>query len=102
MMVSASGRRKSMPIADGGEDLRLPCTGGHAALPCGYIYPFIILNSVTMALNAYLWLKSKKQGDIKGSVTQKGREGAIAVHSFHHHIQSPRDAASGQATGKRQ
>ena len=55
-----------------------------------------------MALNAYLKLKGKKTGDIKGSVTQKGREGMIAVHSYHHHIISPRDAASGQATGKRQ
>ena len=55
-----------------------------------------------MALNAYLKLKGSKQGDIKGGVTQKGREGMIAVHSFHHHIVSPRDSASGQATGKRQ
>ena len=55
-----------------------------------------------MALNAYLKLKGSKQGDIKGSTTQKGREGLIAVHSFHHHITSPRDSASGQATGKRQ
>src|SRR6478735_7995837 len=55
-----------------------------------------------MALNAYLKLKGNKQGDIKGSVTQKGREGLIAVHSFHHEIVSPRDSASGQATGKRQ
>src|SRR6187402_2164909 len=55
-----------------------------------------------MALNAYLKVKGAKQGDIKGSVTQKGREGMIAVHSFHHHITSPRDSASGQATGKRQ
>ena len=31
------------------------------------------------ALNAYLKLKGQKQGEIKGSVTQKGREGAIAV-----------------------
>lgn len=55
-----------------------------------------------MALNAYLKLKGAKTGDIKGSVTQKGREGMIAVHSFHHEIVSPRDAASGQATGRRQ
>jgi len=55
-----------------------------------------------MALNAYLKLKGKQMGDIKGSVIQKGREGMIAVHSFHHHINSPRDPASGQATGKRQ
>lgn len=54
-----------------------------------------------MALNAYLRLKGQKQGDIKGSVTQKGREGHIAVIAVSHGIASPRDAASGQATGKR-
>ena len=32
-----------------------------------------------MALNAYLKLKGQKQGEIKGSVTQKGREGKIMV-----------------------
>ena len=54
-----------------------------------------------MALNAYLRLKGAKQGDIKGSVTQKGREGRIAVIAFSHEIVSPRDAASGLPTGKR-
>lgn len=55
-----------------------------------------------MALNAYLKLKGKKQGDIKGSVTQKGREGKILVIAAQHEIISPRDVASGQASGKRQ
>jgi type VI secretion system secreted protein Hcp len=54
------------------------------------------------ALNAYLKLKGVKQGDIKGSVVQKGREGAIKVISFNHEIVSPRDPASGLPTGKRQ
>src|SRR5258706_6184020 len=54
-----------------------------------------------MALNAYLRLKGQKQGDIKGSVTQKGREGKIAVIAVSHEIISPRDAASGLPTGKR-
>lgn len=54
-----------------------------------------------MALNAYLKLKGQKQGDIKGSVTQKGREGTILVIAFNHEIISPRDAASGLPTGKR-
>ncbi|HEY3920938.1 MAG TPA: type VI secretion system tube protein Hcp [Gaiellaceae bacterium] len=35
-----------------------------------------------MALNAYLKLTGQKQGDIKGSTTQKGREGQIQVMSF--------------------
>ena len=54
-----------------------------------------------MALNAYLKLKGQKQGEIKGSVTQKGREGKIAVIAVHHEITSPRDPASGLPTGKR-
>jgi type VI secretion system secreted protein Hcp len=55
-----------------------------------------------MALNAYLKLKGQKQGIIKGSVTQKGREGKIMVIAVSHEIVSPRDAASGLPTGKRQ
>ena len=55
-----------------------------------------------MALNAYLTLKGQKQGDIKGSTTQKGREGTIMVIAQSHEIVSPRDAASGLPTGKRQ
>jgi type VI secretion system secreted protein Hcp len=54
------------------------------------------------ALNAYLNLKGQKQGDIKGSVTKKGNEGAIQVIAVSHEIVSPRDAASGLPTGKRQ
>jgi type VI secretion system secreted protein Hcp len=54
-----------------------------------------------MALNAYLSLKGQKQGDIKGSVTQKGREGKIMVIAVNHEIISPRDPASGLPTGKR-
>ena len=54
-----------------------------------------------MALNAYLKLKGQKQGEIKGSVTQKGRENKIMVIATSHEIISPRDAASGLPTGKR-
>lgn len=55
-----------------------------------------------MALNAYLRLKGQKQGDIRGSVTQKGREGKIMVIAVSHEVLSPRDPASGLPTGKRQ
>ncbi|MBI4954207.1 MAG: type VI secretion system tube protein Hcp [Myxococcales bacterium] len=54
-----------------------------------------------MALNAYLKLKGQKSGEIKGSVTQKGRENKIMVIAVAHSIVSPRDAASGLPTGKR-
>ena len=54
-----------------------------------------------MALNAYLKLKGQTQGEIKGSVTQTGREGKIMVIAVSHEIMSPRDPASGLPTGKR-
>lgn len=54
-----------------------------------------------MALNAYLKLKGQRQGEIKGSVTQKGRENKIMVIAVNHEIISPRDPASGLPTGKR-
>jgi type VI secretion system secreted protein Hcp len=55
-----------------------------------------------MALNAYLRnVKGEKQGNFKGGVIQKGREGWIEVIESSHSIVSPRDPASGQATGKR-
>jgi type VI secretion system secreted protein Hcp len=53
-------------------------------------------------LNAYLKIKAAKQGAIKGGVTQKGREDSILVIAVDHELVSPRDSASGQATGKRQ
>lgn len=53
------------------------------------------------AANAYLTVSGEKQGQIKGGVIQKGKEGSIAVYQLRHEITSPRDAASGQATGKR-
>jgi type VI secretion system secreted protein Hcp len=54
-----------------------------------------------MALNSYLKLKGQKSGEVKGSVTQKGREGKIMVIAVSHEIVSPRDPASGLPSGKR-
>jgi type VI secretion system secreted protein Hcp len=54
-----------------------------------------------MALNAYLRMRGQKSGEIKGSVTQKGRENKIMVIASEHSIVSPRDPASGLPTGKR-
>lgn len=51
--------------------------------------------------NAYLHIKGAR-GDIKGDSKVKGREDAIVVIAAAHEINSPRDAASGLATGKRQ
>lgn len=50
----------------------------------------------------YVKIKGAKQGDIKGDVFERGKEGLIKVVSYSHEISSPRDVATGQATGKRQ
>jgi type VI secretion system secreted protein Hcp len=55
-----------------------------------------------VALNAYLKLAGQRQGNIRGSVTQKGREGTIMVIAGSHDVVTPRDPATGEATGKRQ
>lgn len=54
-----------------------------------------------MALNSYLSLTGKKLGLIKGSVTQKGREGKIMVIAAEHDVRWPRDSATGLAAGRR-
>jgi type VI secretion system secreted protein Hcp len=55
-----------------------------------------------MALSAYLRVVGQRSGEIKGSVTQKGREGKIMVIALSHDVVTPRDPATGEATGKRQ
>jgi len=55
-----------------------------------------------MALNAYLRLEGETQGEIRGSVTQAGREESIMVIAVNHEVISPRDPSSGLPTGKRQ
>jgi type VI secretion system secreted protein Hcp len=55
-----------------------------------------------MAIKAYLQLKGQRQGDIKGAVTQKGREGLIEIFDYDYSVVSGRDAQSGLPTGKRQ
>lgn len=46
--------------------------------------------------------KGAKQGTIKGDSIQKGREGTYSISALTHGITSPRDAASGLPTGRRQ
>lgn len=62
----------------------------------------VVATGADGALNAYMSVKGQKQGLIQGGVTQKGREGKIGVIAMTHEIVSPRDSATGQATGKRQ
>src|SRR5262245_52240291 len=54
-----------------------------------------------MALAAYLSIIAERQGQIRGSVLQKGREGKILVIAVQHEIVAPRDPQSGIPTGKR-
>jgi type VI secretion system secreted protein Hcp len=55
-----------------------------------------------MALSSFFSeTTGEKQGKFKGGVIQKGREGWIEIIESSHQIVSPRDPASGQATGKR-
>jgi len=63
---------------------------------------FVISSSSLGALNAYLRLNGETQGEIKGGVTETGREDSIMVIGTSHEVVSPRDAASGLPTGKRQ
>ena len=55
-----------------------------------------------LALNAYLTLRGKDQGDIDGPVTDAGLENTILIHSYSNGIVSPRDPVSGLATGLQQ
>ena len=54
------------------------------------------------AMMAYAYLKGQKQGQVKGSITQKGREDSIGIIAYEHQIRVPTDPASGMATGKTQ
>jgi type VI secretion system secreted protein Hcp len=53
------------------------------------------------AMMAYLTIKGQKTGVFLGGVTQKGREGKIAVVAADHDIIIPRDAATGLASGRK-
>jgi type VI secretion system secreted protein Hcp len=58
--------------------------------------------SASAANSIFMTLTGQKSGAVKGSVTQKGRENSIQVLSIEDEVVSPRDAASGLPTGKRQ
>ena len=50
--------------------------------------------------DAYLILDLERQGTPRGPVIKRGLEGSIFLLSVDHSLISPRDAASGAATGK--
>ena len=55
-----------------------------------------------MAYEFYVTIEGKKQGAFKGESPREAHKAKIAGLSYRHQIQSPRDAATGQASGKRQ
>jgi type VI secretion system secreted protein Hcp len=56
-----------------------------------------------MAYEAYVSIKGTKQGQIKGEGTQgKRKDKWVPILSFHYSVQSPRDVATGLASGKRE
>ena len=55
-----------------------------------------------MAYEFYVTIEGTKQGKFKGDSQSKGHEEQIAGLAFDYEVTSPRDPASGQATGKRQ
>jgi type VI secretion system secreted protein Hcp len=63
----------------------------------------LAVNSLSFgALNAYMRLTGERQGEIKGSVTQAGREDSIMVIAYNHEVFSPRDPSEGLPSDKRQ
>ena len=55
-----------------------------------------------MAYEAYVIIEGTKQGKFKGESPREAHKEKIAILGFNYEITSPRDIASGQASGKRQ
>lgn len=58
--------------------------------------------SASAAYEFYVQIEGTKQGKFKGECSQAAWRDAIAGIDFGYEVSSPRDAATGQATGKRQ
>jgi type VI secretion system Hcp family effector len=55
-----------------------------------------------MAYEFYLKIEGQKQGKFKGDGISKAHKDEISGLKFHYEVASPRDLATGQASGKRQ
>ena len=55
-----------------------------------------------MAYEFYVTVEATKQGRLKGESARERKGDRLSGISFHYSVSSPRDAASGQASGKRQ
>jgi type VI secretion system secreted protein Hcp len=54
-----------------------------------------------VAYEFYVRVKGQKQGDFKNETPREKRQGKIPGLAFAYEVSSPRDAATGQASGKR-
>ncbi|HEY6306729.1 MAG TPA: type VI secretion system tube protein TssD [Candidatus Angelobacter sp.] len=61
----------------------------------------LLASTAHAAVNAYIRIEGNKQGPFKGEGTRKGNNQWIPVVAVSHAIESPRDANTGLATGKR-
>ncbi len=69
------------------------------------IFSFILIAIMVSSLvsaEIFVSINAQKQGKLKGGSTAKAHPGEIVAYGYSHEINSPRDAASGLATGKRQ
>ena len=71
------------------------------ALTLAFAAPLLGQGS-TANSSVFMTATGDKQGLIRGEVTQRGRENQHRLLAYSHEIVSPRDPATGQATGKRQ
>lgn len=55
-----------------------------------------------MAYEFYVSIEGSKQGKFKGESAREAHKGKIGAIGFSHEVASPRDVATGQASGKRQ
>jgi type VI secretion system secreted protein Hcp len=60
------------------------------------------MEEAVVAYTAYISIKGQKQGQFAGDGSDKQNKSRILITSFSFSAESPRDAASGQASGKRQ
>ena len=67
----------------------------------GFMFVLLATSVAQAAPEFYVSITGSAQGPFNGEVVRKGFEGKIAGLTFDYSVVSPRDAASGQATGKR-
>lgn len=72
------------------------------ALLASFAMTVTAISGADAAMMAYLRIAGQKSGEVKGGITQKGRENTIGVIAMDHTIVSPRDPQSGLPTGLRQ